>query len=62
LGLAGALVVSRALSTLLFDAPATDVPTYAVVSGVLVVTCVLACLLPARRAMAVNPVTALRHE
>jgi putative ABC transport system permease protein len=62
LGLIGAWALSRALSTLLFDMRATDVPTYAAVSGVLVVTCVTACVIPARRAMSVDPVTALRQE
>jgi hypothetical protein len=62
LGLIGAWALSRALSTLLFDMRATDAPTYAAVSGVLLLACVIASLIPARRAMSVDPVTALRQE
>jgi ABC-type lipoprotein release transport system permease subunit len=63
-GLAAGLVVSavagRWLERQLFGSPAIDVPTYlAVAGGVLVLVC-LACLLPARRALRVHPITALR--
>jgi putative ABC transport system permease protein len=62
LGLAGALVLTRFLSTLLFGVSAHDPLTFAAISFVLVLTAALACLLPARRASAVDPMTALRSD
>ena len=61
-GLAGALVLSRVLASLLFEVTPTDPATYVVVTVVLLVTAAAACYLPARRAMRVDPLTALREE
>ena len=60
IGLAGALVLTRVLSSLLFEVQPTDVLTYLAVSTVVVAVAALACLLPARRAATVNPMIALR--
>jgi len=60
IGLAGALVLTRVLSTLLFGVQPTDVLTYLAVSTVLVAVAALACFLPARRAASVDPMVALR--
>jgi putative ABC transport system permease protein len=60
LGLAGAVVVDRLLRTLLVGITATDIPTFAMVTGVLAGVALCACGLPARRATAVNPTEALR--
>ena len=62
LGLAGAWVLTRLMSKLLFEVTPTDVTTFALVSVGLVVVALLACYLPARRAMNVDPLEALRYE
>ncbi len=61
-GLAGALIVSRLLSSVLFGVKPTDPATYIVVAAVLAVTAAVASYLPARRAMRVDPTVALRQE
>jgi putative ABC transport system permease protein len=62
LGLAGALALSSFLSSLLSGVRATDVSTYAAVSGMLLAVALLASSIPARRATKVDPMVALRHE
>ena len=62
LGLAGALVVTRALRSMLYGVSAADPLTFVVVPMALLVVAVLACLLPARRASRVDPMVALRSE
>jgi ABC-type antimicrobial peptide transport system permease subunit len=65
IGAAAALVLARMLSSfshLLYGVRAGDPMTLAVVSIVLVCTSAFACYLPARRAMRVDPMIALRHE
>jgi len=61
-GLAGALAVTRALSTLLFGVTTTDPLTFAGVAGTLAIVALLASYLPARRAARVDPMTALRND
>jgi putative ABC transport system permease protein len=62
MGLAGAWASTRLLETLLFGVRPDDAVAFASGSGVLVLTVLLACYFPARRAAGVNPVEALRHE
>jgi len=62
LGLVGALWVGRAGSSLLFDVTATDPLTFATVSLLLTTVAAAACYFPARRAMRVAPLAALRQE
>jgi ABC-type antimicrobial peptide transport system permease subunit len=62
LGLAGAAVVTRVMSTLLFGVGATDLVTFASVPVLLAGTALAASYLPARRATAVDPVVALRED
>ncbi len=61
-GLAAAAGVTRLMSSLLFGITALDPLTYAAVSGLLILAAVLASYLPARRAMSIDPVEALRTE
>jgi putative ABC transport system permease protein len=60
IGLAGALVLTRVLTTLLFGIQPTDGLTFAAVSMVLVAVAALACFVPAKRAASVDPMVALR--
>jgi putative ABC transport system permease protein len=61
-GIAAALALSRVIAGLLFGVTAYDPLTYAAVAALLAATAVLACLLPARQAMRVDLVSALRAE
>jgi putative ABC transport system permease protein len=61
LGIAGALLLTRLLEGLLYGVDPLDPLTFAVVPAVLGVLTMLACLQPARRAMAVDPAVTLRH-
>jgi putative ABC transport system permease protein len=62
IGLAGSLALTRFLSSLLFGVTATDPITFGAVAILLAVVALAACYLPARRAMRVNPIVALRYE
>lgn len=62
LGALGAYNAGRLLDSLLFDVARTDGSTFAMVSGVLVATGLLASYLPARRAVTLDPTAALRVE
>jgi putative ABC transport system permease protein len=61
-GVAGALALTRLISTLLFGVTPFDLVTFASVSLCLIVVAALACYLPARRATKVDPLVALRYE
>jgi len=62
IGLAAATAVTRVLKTLLVDVSPTDPATFISVTLVLALAAGLGCLIPARRAMRVDPIEALRHE
>ena len=61
-GVGGALVLIRFLESLLYEVRPTDPPTLVVVLLLLVSVSVAASYLPARRAMRVDPMVALRYE
>jgi putative ABC transport system permease protein len=61
-GIAGALALTRVLSSLLYDVTPTDKVTLVLVSGVLTVIALLASYIPARRAARIDPMVALRYE
>ena len=62
LGLALALAVTRLMRSLLFGVSATDVPTIAGVSALLLLVICAASLLPGRRATQIDPILAIRHQ
>lgn len=62
LGLAGALALTRFLTSLVFEVSVTDPVTYLAVAALLSSIALLACYIPARRAMRVDPLVALRCE
>jgi putative ABC transport system permease protein len=61
-GLAAAFALTRLLSGLLFGVATVDVSTFAMMSLLLVLVSIAACYLPARRAMKIDPLRALRYE
>ncbi len=62
IGVAAALVVTRWMSSVLFDVKPTDPLTFAAVAVLLTAVAFLASYVPARRAMRVDPMVALRYE
>jgi putative ABC transport system permease protein len=59
LGVFLALAATRVLATLLFEVPATDPPTYVAGAAALLVAALLACTVPAMRALRVSPLASL---
>ncbi len=62
IGLAGALLATRVLSSLLYGVHSTDALTFTAVSLVLLTVALIASYIPARRATRVDPIVALRYE
>ncbi len=61
-GFAAALALTRVMQGLLFEVSPTDPATILLMSTVLLIVTLAACLIPARRATRVDPIVALRYE
>jgi putative ABC transport system permease protein len=61
IGLGGALLLSRLLTRFLYGVAPSDPATFVAVPAILLLVGVLACYIPARRAMKVDPMVALRY-
>jgi putative ABC transport system permease protein len=61
-GLAGAIALTRLMVSLLFEVNPTDTATLIVVACLLGAVALMACYIPARRALSIHPMTALRYE
>jgi putative ABC transport system permease protein len=62
LGVVASLALTRFLASILFEVKPTDPMTFALVVALLLGVAILACLIPARRAMRIDPMVALRCE
>jgi putative ABC transport system permease protein len=61
-GLLGALAAGRTLAGFLYGVSPADAATYVIVTAILCAVAVVACAIPARRAMRMDPMTALRYQ
>ena len=61
-GIAAALALTRLMTDLLYGVRPADPATFGIVITMLAATSLLACYIPARRAMKVDPIVALRYE
>jgi len=62
LGLCGAVALTRVMVSLLFEVKPTDPATLIAVALLLAAAALLACYIPARRALSIQPINALRCE
>jgi putative ABC transport system permease protein len=62
IGLAGAFLLTRVMASLLFEVGVTDAMTFIAIPLILVSVALVSSYIPARRAMKVDPMIALRYE
>jgi predicted permease len=62
IGLSGGLAGARSLASFLYGVPTSDAATFAAMTIILIAVALVACVIPARRAMRVSPIAALRYE
>jgi ABC-type antimicrobial peptide transport system permease subunit len=62
LGMAGAVALTRLMSSLLYGVSPTDPAAFLAAALLLMTAAMIACYVPARRAMRVDPIVALRNE
>jgi len=62
IGVGGSLALTRVMRSLLFGVSVTDLGTFLLVSGSLILVALMACYFPARRAAKIDPMIALRSE
>jgi putative ABC transport system permease protein len=62
LGVAGALVLGRSMEGLLFGVNASDPAVFGAAAAILAIAALGACAIPARRALAIDPIAALKNE
>jgi ABC-type antimicrobial peptide transport system permease subunit len=61
-GLLASVGLTRLLTKMVYGVSTTDPLTFVVIAALLIFVALLACLIPARRATKVDPLTALRYE
>ena len=62
IGLAGGLAGARSLTSFFYGVSTWDLPAFTSVTAILTIVALAACVIPARRAMRVNPIAALRYD
>jgi putative ABC transport system permease protein len=62
IGLVASLAATRSLASFLYGVSTSDLLTFSATVAMLAVVALVACAIPARRAMRVNPIVALRYE
>jgi putative ABC transport system permease protein len=61
-GLIGGFIAARSLAGFLYGVPTSDPATFGGTATILIAVALVACIVPARRAMRVDPITALRSD